>query len=194
MPSRRYGTLGVYEGELERHIAYDIGAAAVTRFIAAELGAPAALTRFSRLLIDCNRGADDPTLIMRLADGTPIEETGTLTQAERDKRIALYYAPYHAAIAAMIDRALAQGIAPVLLSMHSYTPVWKGIPRAVAWGCAVGRGSEAGQAPAITIERRARICDRRQRALPRRACSEIACGAMARSVGSLMLSSRSDRI
>jgi predicted N-formylglutamate amidohydrolase len=130
-----YGTLGVSEGDLQRHIAYDIGAAAVTRLIAAELGAPATLTRFSRLLIDCNRGADDPTLIMRLADGTPIEGNRHLTQAEHDKRIALYYSPYHAAIAAMIDRALAQGIAPVLLSMHSYTPVWKGTQR--PWHAAV---------------------------------------------------------
>lgn len=132
-----YGTLGVSAADLERHIAYDIGAAAVTRLMAAELGVPAVLTRFSRLLIDCNRGADDPTLIMRLADGTPIEGNRRLTHAERDRRIALYYTPYHAAIAALIDRALARGIAPVLLSIHSFTPVWKRVPRpwhgAVLW-------------------------------------------------------------
>jgi predicted N-formylglutamate amidohydrolase len=130
-----YGTLGVSEADLERHIAYDIGAGAVTRLMAAELGVPATLTHFSRLLIDCNRGADDPTLIMRLADGTPVEGNRHLTVAERDKRIALYYTPYHAAIAAIIDRALAQGIAPVLLSIHSFTPVWKSNPR--PWHAAV---------------------------------------------------------
>jgi predicted N-formylglutamate amidohydrolase len=132
-----YGTLGVLTADLERHIAYDIGAAAVTRFMAADLGVPAVLTRFSRLLIDCNRGADDPTLIMRLADGTAVEGNRHLTHAERDKRTALYYAPYHAAISSLIDRALAQGVTPVLLSIHSYTPVWKGVPRpwhgAVLW-------------------------------------------------------------
>jgi predicted N-formylglutamate amidohydrolase len=132
-----YGTLGVAPAELERHIAYDIGAGAVTRHMAAELGVPAVLTRFSRLLIDCNRGADDPTLIMRLADGTAVEGNRHLTHGERDKRTALYYTPYHAAISSLIDRALAQGIAPVLLSIHSYTPVWKGVPRpwhgAVLW-------------------------------------------------------------
>src|SRR5262245_52772888 len=64
-----YATLGLPPAQLLRHIAYDIGAAEVTRGIATALGVPAILTRFSRLLIDPNRGADDPTLIMRLSDG-----------------------------------------------------------------------------------------------------------------------------
>jgi len=55
------GDLGLPEAEFERHIAYDIGAAAVTRSLARRLGAPAILTRFSRLVIDPNRGRDDPT-------------------------------------------------------------------------------------------------------------------------------------
>src|SRR5262245_44700693 len=62
-----YGTLGLPPEQLKRHIAYDIGAAEVTRQIAATLGIPAILTRYSRLLIDPNRGDDDPTLIMRLS-------------------------------------------------------------------------------------------------------------------------------
>src|SRR3990170_1257807 len=66
------GDLGLAEVEFQRHIAYDIGAAAVTRSLARRLGAPAILTRFSRLVIDPNRGRDDPTLVMRLSDGAVI--------------------------------------------------------------------------------------------------------------------------
>lgn len=65
-----YGTLGLAPEDLSRHIAYDIGAAGVTEHLARALGAPALLTRFSRLLIDPNRGLDDPTLIMQLSDWT----------------------------------------------------------------------------------------------------------------------------
>jgi predicted N-formylglutamate amidohydrolase len=132
-----YGTLGLAASEFERHIAYDIGAREVTERLAAGLGAPAVMTRFSRLLIDCNRGDDDPTLIMRLSDGAIVPGNRVLTTAERDKRIARYYTPYHTAIAALIDAAATQGIAPVLLSVHSFTPSWRGVPRpwhgAVLW-------------------------------------------------------------
>jgi predicted N-formylglutamate amidohydrolase len=124
-----YGTLGLPEDQLQRHIAYDIGAAAVTRAIAAATSAPAILTHFSRLLIDPNRGADDPTLIMRLSDGAIIPGNRTLDQTERDKRISRYYAPYHRAIDDVIDRCLATGVPPAILSMHSFTESWKGVPR-----------------------------------------------------------------
>ncbi len=67
-----YGTLGLPQVQLERHIGYDIGAAGVTAEVARLLGAPALLTNFSRLLIDANRGDDDPTLIMRLSDGAVV--------------------------------------------------------------------------------------------------------------------------
>lgn len=132
-----YGSLGLPPSELERHIAYDIGARAVTERLADKLGAPAVLTRFSRLLIDCNRGEDDPTLIMRLSDGAIVPGNRTLSDGEREKRIMRFYRPYHEAIGALLDRALASGIAPVLLSMHSFTPQWRGKPRpwhgAILW-------------------------------------------------------------
>lgn len=130
-----YGTLGLPAGELERHIAYDIGARRVTERLAETLGAPAVLTRFSRLLIDCNRGEDDPTLIMRLSDGAIVPGNRTLSREERSTRIARYYRPYHEAISELIDQAIADGIAPVLLSVHSFTPAWRGVPR--PWHAAV---------------------------------------------------------
>jgi predicted N-formylglutamate amidohydrolase len=124
-----YASLGMPAAELERHIAYDIGAAGVTRALSAKLGVPAVLTRYSRLLIDCNRGADDPTLVLRLSDGAVIPGNRDIDAAERDTRIARFYAPYHAAITGLIDQALAAGVVPVLLSIHSFTPVWRGTPR-----------------------------------------------------------------
>ncbi len=122
----RYGTLGLGGEALARHIAWDPGARAVTLALARRLGAPAVLSRFSRLLIDPNRGRDDPTLIMRLSDRAVIPGNLGVDAAERERRIAAFYAPYDAAIAAEIEIALAAGSIPAIVSIHSFTPVWRG--------------------------------------------------------------------
>ena len=124
-----YGSLGLDAQQFERHIAYDIGAEAVTRGLSKRLKAPAFLTCFSRLLIDANRGADDPTLIMRLSDGAVVPGNARIDDTERERRITLYHRPYHAAITAEIDQMLADCIVPVLFSVHSFTPIWRGVPR-----------------------------------------------------------------
>lgn len=124
-----YGDLGLPPGELERHIGYDIGALAVTQALAARLGAPAVTSRFSRLLIDPNRGEDDPTLIMRLSDGAVVPGNRTVDAAERERRLNRFYRPYHAAIAARLAAMRQKGIVPLIVSMHSYTPVWRGVAR-----------------------------------------------------------------
>jgi predicted N-formylglutamate amidohydrolase len=131
----RYGDLGLAAAEFRRHIAYDPGAAALTRGLAAALGAPAVLSTFSRLLIDANRGADDPTLIMRLSDGAIVPGNARVDEAERARRINELHAPYHAAVDAAIDAALAGGVVPAVFSVHSFTPVWRGVPR--PWQCGV---------------------------------------------------------
>jgi predicted N-formylglutamate amidohydrolase len=124
-----YGTLGLPAAELERHIAYDIGAAGVVRRLSAITGVPAILSRYSRLLIDLNRGVDDPTLVMRLSDGAVVPGNRHLDAAERETRVRAYYDPYHNAAAALIDRCIDAGTPPAILSVHSFTPVWKGTPR-----------------------------------------------------------------
>lgn len=124
-----FGDLGLPPAEFERHIAYDIGAAAVTRALARHLGAPAILTRFSRLVIDPNRGRDDPTLVMRLSDGAIVPGNRDVDEDEVERRIARFYDPYDAAIAAAVDRAWRAGHPPCLVTIHSYTPVWRGRPR-----------------------------------------------------------------
>lgn len=121
-----FGSLGLPAGEFDRHIAYDPGAAAVTRALAERLGIPAVMSTFSRLVIDPNRGPDDPTLVMRLSDGVVVPGNAKIDTAERRRRIACFHAPYHAAISAAIDEGFAAGTIPALVSMHSFTPVWRG--------------------------------------------------------------------
>ncbi|GLK82237.1 N-formylglutamate amidohydrolase [Ancylobacter defluvii] len=125
----RYGTLGLPPAELERHIGYDIGAAGVTRALASALGCPAVLSHFSRLLIDPNRGEDDPTLVMRLSDGAIIPGNRHVDEAETTYRLDRFHRPYHRAVAAEIARMTATGLAPAIFSVHSFTPVWRGSPR-----------------------------------------------------------------
>jgi predicted N-formylglutamate amidohydrolase len=121
-----YGTLGLPHEQLERHIAYDPGAAAITRRMSEILGAPAVMTRYSRLLIDPNRGEDDPTLIMRLSDGAIVPGNANITEAEANRRLNLYYRPYHIAVDEMIDAMIAAGKPPVIFSIHSFTENWRG--------------------------------------------------------------------
>jgi predicted N-formylglutamate amidohydrolase len=130
-----YGSLGLPGSELQRHIAWDIGAAGVAAHLAAALAAPAVFTCHSRLLIDCNRGLDDPTLIMQLSDGAIVPGNRILTQSERAHRIEQFFTPYHSEIRRLIDAAVAADEPPVLISVHSYTPRWKGTMR--PWHCGI---------------------------------------------------------
>jgi predicted N-formylglutamate amidohydrolase len=124
-----YGTLGLPAAELQRHIAWDPGVKVITEQLAHRLGVPAVLSRFSRLLIDPNRGLDDPTVIMQISDGAIVPGNRVLDEAERTHRIERFHRPYHAAINRVLDQCLATGVPPTILSLHSFTPVWKGAPR-----------------------------------------------------------------
>ncbi|TPL35765.1 N-formylglutamate amidohydrolase [Mesorhizobium sp. B2-4-5] len=125
-----YGSLGLPAAAFDRHIAYDIGVEAVTRELAALLDVPAVLANFSRLLIDPNRGEDDPTLIRQLYDGTVVTGNYPLAPEERERRLDRFYRPYHDAVGAMIASvAQASGKAPFIFSVHSFTPVMQGRQR-----------------------------------------------------------------
>src|SRR5580658_8171480 len=124
-----YGDLGLSRASLQRHIAYDIGAAWLTRRLARLLGAPAVLSTFSRLLIDPNRGADDPTLVMRLSDGAIVPGNANLDAAEVERRRDLYWRPYRETCAEIVDAMSDAGREPTILSIHSFTPYWRGRPR-----------------------------------------------------------------
>ena len=125
-----YGDLGLPATEFDRHIAYDIGVEMVTRKLAELTGAPAVIAGFSRLLIDPNRGEDDPTLIRQLYDGTVVPANYPMAEGERQRRLDRYYRPYHDAVRAMIASvAAAAGKAPFIFSVHSFTPMMQGFVR-----------------------------------------------------------------
>ena len=131
-----YARLGLPESAFSRHIAYDIGVEALTRRLARSLGVPAVLSRFSRLLIDPNRGEDDPTLVMKISDGAIIPGNYPLSPEERERRLNLFHRPYHRAVSETIARAAkTSGRAPLVISLHSYTPVWTNVPR--PWHAAI---------------------------------------------------------
>jgi predicted N-formylglutamate amidohydrolase len=118
----RYGDLGLKPGELARHIAWDIGSAAVTGKISAALDVPAVLSGVSRLVIDCNRDPADPTAIPAVSDGTAVPGNQDLAAAEIAVRVARYHTPYHQAIAACLGERGERAIAPALIAIHSFTP------------------------------------------------------------------------
>ncbi|QYZ68633.1 N-formylglutamate amidohydrolase [Neotabrizicola shimadae] len=116
------GTLGLPQSEMARHIAWDPGAAGVAVGLARRLNSPAILTRFSRLVIDPNRGEDDPTLVMRLYDGTIVPGNRHADLVEVERRLDSLYRPYHAAY----ERLAVQRSDRVILAVHSFTPCLKG--------------------------------------------------------------------
>ena len=116
------GDLGLPPGEMQRHIAYDVGAAGVTRHLAELMKAPAVLSDFSRLVIDPNRGTDDPTLVMKLYDGTIIPANRDVSPADVEWRYDNLYAPYHKAVGDLATRR--DDI--IYVAIHSFTPRLQG--------------------------------------------------------------------
>ena len=116
------GSLGLPPEDMSRHIAYDVGAAGVSLVLAEELGCTALLSDFSRLVIDPNRGEDDPTLVMRLYDGSIIPKNRNVSPDEIERRLDAYYRPYHDALGRLASRR--EGM--VIVSMHSFTQQFVG--------------------------------------------------------------------
>ncbi len=113
------GSLGIAAADMERHIAYDVGARGLAIALGEALDSPVICSDFSRLVIDPNRGEDDPTLVMKIYDGTIIPANRHVGPVEVEHRLARLYRPYHDALA---------GLAPgrTLLAIHSFTPCLQG--------------------------------------------------------------------
>ena len=116
------GDLGISAEDMSRHIAYDVGAAGVAVELGRLLDAPVILSDFSRLVIDPNRGEDDPTLVMKLYDGTIIPANARADAAEVERRLTLFHRPYHQALSRLASRRPDT----VILAVHSFTPCLKG--------------------------------------------------------------------
>jgi predicted N-formylglutamate amidohydrolase len=116
------GDLGIPLADMARHIAWDVGAAGLARALGAALDSPVILSDFSRLVIDPNRGEDDPTLVMKLYDGTIIPANRHAGPDEVERRLDQLYRPYHAAYA----RLAALRPDRVIVAIHSFTPCLRG--------------------------------------------------------------------
>jgi len=132
---RRLEGLGLSEHETERHIAWDIGIGAVGRQLSRLLDAAVVLQTYSRLVIDCNRDPEVPSSIPEISEITEIPGNRGLGEAARAARVEAIFRPYHNTIAAALDRRAAVGRASVLVALHSFTPVFKGVAR--PWHAAV---------------------------------------------------------
>lgn len=141
-----YAGLGLPAAELRRHIAWDPGAATLARRLAALLDAPLFLSGFSRLLIDCNRPPGVPSSIPVRSEATEIAGNIGITEAEIAKRQAVFFTPFQDAIAATLDARQAAGQRTLILGVHSFTPVFLGIPRPWQAGILYGDAQEFGAA------------------------------------------------
>jgi predicted N-formylglutamate amidohydrolase len=122
--------LGIPATEMNRHIAYDIGAEGLARGLSTILDAPLVLQRFSRLVVDCNRPFDAPDCFPGVSDGTAIPANETLTEQERRQRFEEIHQPFHRAITTLLDRRANAAALTILVSVHSFTPqLATGTPR-----------------------------------------------------------------
>ena len=121
--------LGMDQGALRRHIAWDPGALGVALALARRLDAPLLGCLDSRLLADPNRAPDHPELILAQSDGVFVPANERLDEAAREARLERFHRPYHAAIAAAVAARRQAGLQPFLLSIHSFEPVFAGVPR-----------------------------------------------------------------
>lgn len=126
---RALGTLGLPAAELKRHIAWDPGAAGVAEGLAERLGGDLVLQQYSRLAVDCNR---DPALadaIPARSEDTDIPHNAALDAEARAARLRAVWTPFHDALEALIDRRRAHGRSTVLVTVHTFTPVYRGVAR-----------------------------------------------------------------
>ena len=123
---RRLEDLGLNAADLDRHIAWDVGAAGLARRLADLLGAELILQAYSRLVVDCNRDPSSPDIAPEISDGSVIPANAGLEEAALKARIEAIHTPYHLAIAAALDRS---GEKTTLVSVHSFTPSMNGFER-----------------------------------------------------------------
>jgi predicted N-formylglutamate amidohydrolase len=123
------GDLGLPEGELVRHIAWDIGIAGVAERLAALLDAHLIAQRYSRLVIDCNRPPRAASSIPRLSEATTIPGNEGLSREGAELRHRAIFDPYHRRIDEVIDQRMAAKRPTILVSLHSFTPIYAGVRR-----------------------------------------------------------------
>lgn len=156
----RLGDLGVAAGEMDRHIAYDVGAGALARRLSARLDAPLVLQRYSRLVVDANRPFEAPDCIPPVSDGTRVPANANLSEAARGRRWEEIHQAFHRAVEALLDDHAASHAHTHLVAVHSFTPELAGVAR----GCHLG----------LLFHRDRRLADAIRANLPARPRIEVA--------------------
>ncbi len=137
----RLGRLGVAEPDLERHIAWDIGAGGLASKLSVALDACLVRQVYSRLVIDCNRWPGQGDLVPPISDGTPVPANASLTARDVQDRIDAIHSPYHARIAAVLDDRASEPRPATVVSVHSFTPAMNGADR--PWHVGVLHGGDS---------------------------------------------------
>ena len=150
---RKLGALGLAAEDLQKHIAWDIGAEGVARLLSRLLDAPLALQRYSRLAYDCNRPPDSDGAIPEMSEATAIPGNKGLSPAGKMARVEGIYRPFHDGLAHVLDLRACAGRETSLVTIHSFTKAYKGKERAVELG--------------ILFDRDARIADKLIKAFPK---------------------------
>lgn len=133
IPDRLAG-LGLDAAERQSHIAWDIGAEAISRRLSELLDAPLILQRYSRLVYDCNRPPESPAAMPTVSEVTRVPGNEGLTDAERNQRINEIYEPFHQRVSRLIETVAARGSPPAVITVHTFTPTYKGVPRTLDLG------------------------------------------------------------
>ena len=126
---RRLQMLGLQQADCERHIAWDIGAGAVSCLLGAVLGAVVIQQNYSRLVIDCNRMPGSETSVVELSELTTVPGNRGLSKVQMEARVREIFQPYHDRIAGELDRRRQAGRPTALIAVHSFTPVFNAIVR-----------------------------------------------------------------
>lgn len=129
-----WGPLGLDEGAQAAHIAWDPGALGLARGLSARLDAVLVHAPVSRLIHDLNRAPDSPGAMPSRSETLDVPGNADISPLDRAARVAAVYAPFHAALAGLVAQRIALGLRPVIVTVHSFTPVWHGRPRAVEFG------------------------------------------------------------
>ncbi len=142
---RKLGTLGLSAEDRERHIAWDIGAAGLARELARRLDARLLMQPYSRLVCDCNRRPDVESFIVECSEDTPVPGNVGLAPGERAARIREVFEPFHRKVEEAVDAHLARGAPLAFVTIHSFTPVFRGSARPMHIGLLYNRDPSLAQ-------------------------------------------------
>ena len=129
-----WGDLGLTQDQARAHIAWDPGALGLARGLSHRLNAPLIHATVSRLVYDCNRAPDLPSAMPARSEIHDIPGNAAISATDRLARTEAIYLPFHDALHRLIARRIALGLRPVILTVHSFTPVYFGQPRRVEFG------------------------------------------------------------